>query len=90
MKDILIPPILALVVVVGTAAAGTGDYALVMPENGVGTGSCAKSLEACRDAQAAVQMGYITSVPKGTPTRCQPKPGCFSKRSNCIVGFNCK
>ena len=86
----LASPILALAVVLGTAAAGTGDYMLVMPENGVGTGSKAKSLQSCESARQAAWAGLLPDVPAGTPSRCEPAPGAFDDQSNCIVGFNCR
>ena len=82
-------PSLALVVVIGCAAAGSGDYVLVMPEHGIGTGSPAKSLETCEAARRAAWNGWLPDVPAGTPSRCQRAPGAFSERSNCIAGHNC-
>lgn len=84
----LLAPCLAIVVVLGTAAAGSGDYMLVMPENGIATGSPAKSEETCELARLAAWRGWLPGVPEGTPSRCEPHPGAFDARSNFIDGFN--
>ncbi len=85
----LAPSALVLAVVLGTAGAGTGDYVFIAPEHGVATGSCAKSLDACRSMQDAVQAGWFPEIAPDTPTRCEPKKDCFTERSLCIKSFNC-
>lgn len=81
---------LAIAVVLGTAAAGSGDYMLIMPENGVATGSKAKSANDCEKAREAAWDGLLPGIPPLTPSRCEPHPGAFSERSNCIEKFNCQ
>lgn len=88
--DLFAPVVLALVVVTGCAAAGTGDYWLVLPEHGVGTATPAKSLATCQEARRAAWRGWLPGVPAGTPSRCERHPAAFSTASECIRGWNCK
>ncbi len=91
----LAPALLALVVVLGTAAAGSGDrdYALTIPgEHPI----CSKSEESCNAARDAIGSGKWT--PLGMDRReldakfqaidCVPHPSCFPEASNVIRGFN--
>lgn len=71
------------------AASGSGDYALVLPERGIATGSCAKSAATCEAAMRAAWAGYLHGVPAGTPSRCEVSPGCFGAESLCIKNHNC-
>lgn len=66
--------------------AASSDYVLILP---TGERICAKSAETCEVARAAIATGRWPIVPRGTPTRCTPAPGCFEPPSNCISGFNC-
>ncbi len=79
--------VFAALLVAGAAVAGSGDYMLVMPEGGVGTGTKSKSAQMCQEAREAAWAGRLPDVPAGTPSRCEPAPGAFSTRSNCIVGY---
>ncbi len=66
--------------------AASGDYVLSLPgERPI----CAKSRETCEEARAAIAARRWPIVPRETPTRCTPMPGCFQERSNCIARFNC-
>lgn len=73
----------------GAAVAGSGDYVLVMRERGATTETKAKSAATCEQARAAAWAGQLPDVPAGTPSRCEPRPGAFSERSNCIAGHSC-
>lgn len=86
---ILPAPIFAVAVVFLVAASGSGDYVLVMPERGIATGSCSKSAETCEAARQAAYAGWLHGVPAGTPSRCEPSPGCFTAESLCIRGYSC-
>lgn len=87
MIRFLAPTVLALVVVMmGCAAAGSGDYYFV---TGDGVASPAKSLEACQLARRAAWAGMLPGVPARTPSRCQPHANAFSARSLCIQGRDC-
>jgi hypothetical protein len=76
--------------VAGAAVASSGDYMLVMPEGGVATGTKSKSLQMCQEAREAAWAGRLPNIPAGTPSRCEPAPGAFSARSNCIQNYNCR
>lgn len=65
------------------AGAGSGDYALVLPDGR----SCAKDVATCETARQAAIRGWLPDVPRGTIGYCAPSPGCFDKRSNCIPGY---
>jgi hypothetical protein len=91
----LYAPVLAFVVVVGTAAAGSGDgdWALLIPgEKPI----CAKSEATCYAARDAIGAGRWT--PLGIDRSylnasiafidCKPSPGCFPAASLTIPGFN--
>lgn len=77
------------VLLAGAAVAGSGDYLLVMREHGVITASKSKSAATCERAREAAWAGRLPDVPASTPSRCEPRPGAFSERSNCISGFSC-
>ncbi len=82
----MLAPALALCVVVGVAAAGSGDadYALIAPgEKPI----CAKSHADCLAARDAIAAGRWPIVPRDTPVICRPTPACFPEASNHIPGF---
>lgn len=83
------PALLAITVVLGVAASGSGDYELSMTwPNGVEMHAPAKSLDTCLEAT----LGHWQ--PLGMPpvadavVRCDPHPGYFAPASNFIDGFN--
>jgi hypothetical protein len=76
--------ILAVAFVLLASAAGSGDYALVLP----GERDCAKSLPTCEAARAAITRGWLAGVPRDAPAKCEPSPWCFGQRSLYIPGFN--
>lgn len=63
------------------------DYRLILQGQ---PAICAKDKATCEMAREAVARGWIEGVPRETPSRCEPAPGCFSARSNCIEGWNCR
>lgn len=71
---------------IGEPRAGQADYAAVYRS---GAYDCAQSHSACEDFRAAVARGWEAELPATTPIRCEPHPQCFSRRSECILGFNC-
>lgn len=86
----LYAPAVALALVIGASAAGSGDadWMLLIPGEPL---ICAKSERGCRDAQAAIAAGrWDAGVPRDTPTVCRPSPSCFSSSSLVIKGFNDK
>jgi hypothetical protein len=78
---------LAVLVAAGLAL-GAADFELVVPGLG-GPTICAKSVEVCEAARAAVRAGrWDLGVDPSTPTACRSRPGCFPSDSNFIRGFN--
>lgn len=77
------PPVFAIAVVLAAAAAGSGDYALSLPNE---PPTCAKSQATCEQARVAVRKGWLPDVPRDAPTDCVPAPGCFAPASNFIAG----
>jgi hypothetical protein len=83
-------PALALLVVLSTAAAGSGDgdWALVIPgEQPI----CAKTERMCYAARDAIGAGHWRqdlSAQIYPQIDCVPAPGCFPAASNYIKGFN--
>ncbi len=94
-RDFLAPALLAFVVVLGTAAAdsGDGDWELLIPGE---PPICAKSSDACNEARDALAEGRWLPVgadPQHAPFRyiiCKPHPGCFPAASLTIPGYNDK
>ena len=52
-------------------------------------GVCAKDLATCEAAIDAVRRGWLWPDLAHGDLCCVPHPGCFSVRSECIVGYNC-
>lgn len=92
------PILLALATVVVCSAAGSGDYELRVDGEGP---ICAKSLATCEEAKgylASPPAAYAPAVrdrrgrfmdaaAPGIAAECVPHPGCFSRRSNCVLGY---
>lgn len=95
MADVAdIPPMTALpsyaaigLLFVGAAAtSGSGDYALVVPNQ---PAICAKSVEVCKAAREAIKRGwFLPEVGRDAATYCIASPGCFTAESLVIRGFN--
>ena len=84
------PTILAINVVLAVAAAGSGDYALVLRPSGEVI--CTKSIETCETAVRALRARrWIPLNERATVDgECIPRPACFTERSQCIAGYNCR
>lgn len=67
------------------AAAGSGDYQLVVRGEDI---ICVKSESLCEKARDAISDGRWPLVLPETPTACVPAPGCFPPESLVIRGFN--
>ena len=81
-------PAFAVAVVIGTAAAGSGDgdWALIIPAQ---DRICAKSEKDCHAAIAALNNGHwAIGLPRTSEAYCIPYPSCFPAASNTIPGFN--
>ena len=67
---------------------GSVDKVLILDGEEV----CVQPQVSCEEAIDAVRSGRWR--PAGNPTprdvRCHPRPGCFSERSLCIEGYNCR
>ncbi len=70
---------------VGAAAAGSGDYVLIVPGE---PPICAKSRDTCEAAREAIRKGWWLISRRDAATVCRPMPGCFPESSNHIRGFN--
>jgi hypothetical protein len=70
--------------VAGAAAAGSGDFALIVPGQ---PPICATSATTCEQARYAIRMGWLEGLMGELPTKCEPHPNCFSARSGCIPGY---
>lgn len=63
----------------------SGDWELVV--NG-GRQACAKDRGVCEEAVRAIERGWWAPDWRGASLACVPSPGCFSRCSDFIVGFN--
>jgi hypothetical protein len=78
----LLPPLLAI----GFTLIGATDWGLTTAQ---GT-DCAVDQASCELAISAIRHGWIQTIPRDTPTRCDPRPGCRDPASEVIRGFNDK
>jgi len=68
------------------AASGSGDYALIAPNQ---PPICAKSVEVCEVAREAIKRGwFLKEIGRDAATYCIASPGCFSAESLVIKGYN--
>ena len=81
------PPLFAAGLVLAVAAAGSGDYILLVPGEAA---ICAKSRDTCEAAREAIRTERWPIAARDAVTSCRPSPGCFSARSLVIPGYNGK
>lgn len=83
-------PVAAVAIVLAVAAAGSGDYELIVPGwPDALSPICAKSETVCDAARLAIFEGRLDDIaPQGTRTRCVAHPQCFPAESNFIPGYS--
>ena len=79
------PAIFAAALVLVAAAAGAGDYVLLLP---TGERICAKSAADCSAAQEAIRRGWWPVAAPDAETVCSASPACFPLPSLVIRGHN--
>lgn len=70
----------------GVVLAASSDWELVV--DGGPQHAWAKDRQVCEEAILAIERGWAFPDWRGTALRCEPRPGCFSRCSETIVGFN--
>ncbi len=88
----LAPALTSCIIVLGTAAAGSGDADYVLTIYGADGKDelvCTKSRRYCQEAQEAIEAErWRKELPRDISTTCRPSPSCFDQDSNYIRGFN--